>query len=112
MRFYYYKLFGGDASTADDCSYITSTFLVLSFATLLSNIIQTYYADSYGLALVLGLTGGVSNSIYGFILPGLIAINVLSHDSTAYKTGYILLVFGCTIPFLVLASIVLQYSGV
>lgn len=112
LRYSYFKLFGGEASTADDCYYFTSTFAVLGIATFLSCIIQIYYSTSYGLAIVMGLTGGIANSIFAFILPALIAVNVFPPDSLEYKCGYFLLIFGSCIPFLVVVSIVFQYIDI
>lgn len=106
MRYSYFKLCGGNASSADDFSYFASTFIALTLATGISCIIQRYYSTSYGLNLVLGLTGGVSNSIFGFILPALIAIRLIPHQRIALASAIVLLSFGLSIPFLVLTSIV------
>ena len=110
MRYSCYKVLGGDASEADDLTYFSSTLIALSLATFLSSLIQIYYSTSYSIALVLGLTGGIANSIFGFILPAVIAIRLLPRDKTVFYLSILLFILGCSIPFFVIISIIEQYS--
>ena len=110
MRHSGFKVCGCDASTVDEFSFFTTTLLVLGTATFLSCLIQIFFSTSYSLALVLGLTGGIANSIFCFIIPALLAITLIPHDQSAFLSALVLLVFGCSIPFLVIASIIMQFS--
>ena len=110
MRHSGFKVCGCDPSTVDEVSFFTTTLLVLGTATFLSCLIQIFFSTSYSLALVLGLTGGIANSIFCFIIPALLAITLIPHDQSAFLSALVLLVFGCSIPFLVIASIIMQFS--
>ena len=108
MRYSGFKVFGCDASSADKYSYYALTSIILGAATFLSSLIQIFYSTRYSLSLILGLTGGVANSIFGFIIPALLAIRLLPYDMPTLLSAIFLLVFGCSIPFFVITSITMQ----
>jgi hypothetical protein len=108
MRYSGFKVCGCDASSADKYSYYALTSIILGAATFLSSLIQIFYSTSYSLSLILGLTGGVANSIFGFIIPAILAIRLLPHDIGTLLSATVLLVFGCSIPFFVITSISMQ----
>jgi hypothetical protein len=110
MRYSGFKVFGKEAATADEYSYFATTLIALGAATFFSSLIQIFYSTSYSLAIVLGFTGGVANSIFGFIIPALIALKILPHDQSSVISALLLLLFGYSVPFLVITSTVLQYS--
>ena len=110
MRYSGFKVCGFDAASADKYSYYALTSLVLGVATFLSSLIQIFYSTSYSLSLILGLTGGVANSVFGFIIPALLAIRLLPFDMPTLLSAIFLLVFGCSIPFFVITSISMQKS--
>lgn len=110
MRYSGFKVCGQEAATADEYSYFATTLIALGAATFFSSLIQIFYSTSYSLAIVLGFTGGVANSIFGFIIPALIALKILPHDQTSVISALLLLLFGYSVPFLVITSTVLQYS--
>ena len=111
MRYSFFKLLGGNSTTADDFSYFTGTFSLLAFATALACLIQLYGSTSQSLSMILDLTGGISGSMVSFVLPGLMAMRLLSTDTETYFRGLILVIFGSIIPVLVLMSNIVNHMS-
>ena len=108
MRYSFFKLLGADATSADDYGYFGGTFFLLGISTFLACLIQLYASTSDSLSMILDLTGGVSGSMVSFILPGLMAMRLLSTDAETYLRGLVLVIFGSLIPVLVLLSKLMQ----
>ena len=104
MRYSFFKLLGADATSADDLAYFGGTFFLLGVSTFLACLIQLYASTSDSLSMILDLTGGVSGSMVSFILPGMMAMRLLSTDAGTYLRGLVLVIFGSIIPVLVLLS--------
>jgi sodium-coupled neutral amino acid transporter 11 len=109
MRYSIFKLFGADAVKADDSVYFLTTFLTLGGATLLACLLQIVESSSESLSLVLDLTGGISGSLLSFILPGVIALNILHENTVLYYKAIALTILGSVIPVLVIASKLSNY---
>ena len=108
MRYSFFKLLGLNAVTASDGPYFGGTFFLIALATLLACLIQLYASSSQSLSMILDLTGGISGSMVSFILPGLMAMRLLSTDAETYLRGLLLVIFGSIVPVLVLLSNVMK----
>jgi amino acid permease len=108
MRYSFFKLLGLNATTASDGPYFGGTFFLIALATLLACLIQLYASSSQSLSMILDLTGGISGSMVSFILPGLMAMRLLSTDAETYLRGLLLVIFGSIVPVLVLLSNIMK----
>ena len=111
MRYSFFKLLGGNSTTADDFSYFAGTFCLLAFATAFACLIQLYGSTSQSLSIILDLTGGISGSMVSFVLPGFMAMRILTNDTETYFRGLILVIFGSMIPVLVLLSNIVNHMS-
>ena len=88
--------------------YALVTIFLLGVVTTTSCLLQIYEADSDMLALILDLTGGITGSSIGFIIPALIGLQILDDPWNLLRSA-ILLLFGLSIAALVIYSTILYY---
>jgi amino acid permease len=111
MRYSLFKLFGADVVTAENGTYFIATAASLGLATILACLIQLYASTSQSLSIILDVTGGFAGSCVSFILPALMSIKLLSYERDTFMRALVLAIFGCMIPVLVCASVVLRITS-
>lgn len=111
MRYSFFRLLELQVDDLSEVTYVVSTLLLLGSITALACLMQEYLGSNEAFSLILNITGGIGSSVTNFIVPGLIAMEVLQHNDYDYYRGLTVTVFGFAVQILVLASVFISIAN-